>query len=395
MKLDDHGRLRVLLVNSGLGYGGAETQLIAIAQELIRRGHEVAVYLLTQEASRASELTRLGIPVIVDHKRTRLDAKVIRRLRSFIREWRPQLVHGLLFDANIYTRLAAIGMGIPVINSERSHGYRMTLAQRAIHVSTRWLVDAVIANTYAGCAFAQDMYRFGPDKSFTVWNGVDLADIDARCSGRDIDYRQEFFGSSNLKMAVMVGTIKPAKDHLLAIEVAEALIDSGGGDWGVAFVGAAYRKRLGYESPAEKKTHAWDDSVCERLRNSRHADRIRLVGHRDDALQVIASADVLFSTSRNEGFPNVVLEAMAVRTPVISTDYSDIRVILEDSFWTVPSRDAAEIAARILDVSACRAVTGARLREWVERHATIARSVDALQRVYGICLRHSLHQVPA
>ena len=370
------------MVNSGLGYGGAETQLIAVAQELHKRGHEVAVYLLTETAPRAGVLTRLGIKVITNHKASRLDFKAIWRLRQFIQSWRPQLVHGVLFDANIYVRLAAFGLGIPVLNSERSHGYELSLAQRAIHMSTRWLVDAVVANSYAGCAFAQDMYGFGPSKCFTVWTGVDLKKVDARRSISNVDYRQEFFGSPDLKLAVLVGTIKAAKDHLLAIAVAEQFLDATGGDWGVAFIGAASDGRLAYASQSEHESNELAIRVANRLKDSRHAKRIRLVGHRADALEIIASADILYCTSRNEGFPNVVLEAMAVGTPVVSTNYSDISMILENPNWVVKSRDPVEFAKRMIDVLKNRAKISIQVRQWVEQNATIELSSDALEVIY-------------
>lgn len=374
--------LRVLFVNSGLRFGGAETQLIAIIRELKRRGHEPALYLLTRDAPRAQELIDLGVPVVIDDKQRRLDFAVIGRLRAFMHRWRPDLVQGFLFDANVFSRLAVVGLDVPLLNAERNHGYKLTRSQWLIHRITRSLVDGVVANTQAGRSFAQTMFGLSPHRAHVVWNGIDLEVVDARRSASTTDYRQEFFGDSAVKMATLVGTINPQKDHRLALEVAEALIDSDP-NWRVLFVGAAYGSKLGYENAAANDSNRLQRSIETQWRTSRHANRICFVGQRKDALEIIAASDVLFSTSRHEGFPNVVLEAMAVGTPVVSTAYSDIHLILQDSSLVIDSRDPSEMAKTICDISNRRALIGSVLRCWVEQHATIERSIDTLLRVYA------------
>jgi len=381
------GGRRVLFVNSGLRFGGAETQLIAIIRELKRRGHEPSLYLLTRDAPRLAELTEIGVPVVVDDKKSRLDLGVIARLRSHIRRTRPELVHGFLFDANIFARLAAVGLRVPVLNSERSHGYELTRAQAAIHRLTRARVDGVVANSHAGRDFARAAFALPPQRAHAVWNGIDLAAVDARCAAPAPDYRSEFFGDPSVKMAVMVGTIQPQKDHLLALAVAESLVDSDPG-WRVAFIGAAYGAKLSYATAIAEESSRLGAEVEAHWRESRHADKIRFVGQRKDAIELIHAADVLFSTSTQEGFPNVVLEAMAVGTPVVSTEYSDIRMILEEGEWVIGSRDPQAMAAAIRRVAGDRDRVGAVLRGWIERHATIERSVDTLLQVYEQHVAH-------
>ena len=372
---------RILFVNSGLRFGGAETQLVAIIRELKRRGHEPALYLLTGDAPRLDELAGLGVQVLVDNKKSRLDLGVIKRLRAHIRQWKPDLVHGFLFDANVFARMAVVGLKVPLLNAERSHGYRLKPAQAAIHRLTRHRVDGVVANTQAGRDFAESMYALPPARAHVVWNGIDLKAVDARCMAPRLDYRQEFFGDSAVKMATLVGTIQPQKDHLLALEAAEALIDADP-SWRIAFVGAAYGSKLNYANATADASNQLQRAVEARWKNSRHVDRIRFVGQRSDALEIIAASDALFSTSLQEGFPNVVLEAMSVGTPVISTAYSDIRLILEDPRWVIDSRDPQAIADAIRKVAGDRAHVGPALRGWIEKHATIERSVDTLLEVY-------------
>jgi glycosyltransferase involved in cell wall biosynthesis len=97
----------------------------------------------------------------------------------------------------------------------------------------------------------------------------------------------------------------------------------------------------------------------------------------------MAQSDVLFSTSIREGFPNVVLESMAVGTPVISTNYSDIKLILQKKEWVIDSREPRDMAKAIIRAGACRAEIGRGLQEWVRANATIAKSTDDLLAIYG------------
>lgn len=377
--------VRVLFVNSGLRFGGAETQLIATIAELKRRGHEPALYLLTRDAPRLAELADLGVPIQMDEKKSKLDFGVIRRLRQFARDWRAELIHGYLFDANIFGRLASIGLPARTLNSERSSGYRLTLSQWAIHTATRPLVAGVVANSYVGCDFAAQMYGLPSDHMHTVWNGIDLAQVDARLATRDKVTRcaDEFFpGEAGTKVATLVGTVSRQKDYPLALSVAERLIEQDS-RWRVVFVGAAYGAKLAYANATADASNALEREVMARWEASPHRERIKFVGQRRDALEVIASSDVLFSTSRFEGFPNVVLEAMSVGTPVVTTDYSDIKRILPQPECIIDSRDPRDMAAAIIDADRRRGEIAPRSRQWVEQHATIERSVDELLRVYG------------
>src|SRR5689334_24034347 len=99
--------MRLLLVISDLALHGAQKQVVELARELDRLGHAVGVYALNDDVPRAAELAGSGVDVTVDQKRSKLDLAVIARLRRKIRDWRADIVHGFLYDAEIYSRLAA------------------------------------------------------------------------------------------------------------------------------------------------------------------------------------------------------------------------------------------------------------------------------------------------
>ncbi len=77
---------------------------------------------------------------------------------------------------------------------------------------------------------------------------------------------------------------------------------------------------------------------------------------------------------------------MAAGTPVVSTDYSDIRRILPEPWQVVASREPGQIAAAILRADEERASLATAQRSWVERHATISHAADSLEAVYRKCI---------
>ena len=135
--------MRVLFTISELTFGGAQKQVIELARQLVRHGHDAAIYTLNADVPRARELDGSGVDLVVDQKKRKLDPGVLWRLRRFIADWRPDILHGFLFDGDIYARLAAFGTGLPVLNSERSDNYRLSRLQYLTHRATRALADGL------------------------------------------------------------------------------------------------------------------------------------------------------------------------------------------------------------------------------------------------------------
>lgn len=379
--------MRILFVSSGLGYGGAETQLIAYVRELKRIGHEVAIFLLTPYVPRLPEIQSCGATAVVGDKHRRLDVSLLWQLRQFICSWQPDLIHGFLFDGNVYARLAAVGCGVPVLNSERSSGYRLRPVQNIVHWPTRRLAAGVIANSYIGADHAKRLFSMPGKHVHVVWNGIDLAALAATSVSPVFNCRQHFFsGQEDVKLAIMVGSISRLKDYHLALSVAEALVALDG-RWRVLFVGAQFDGQLKYKTATAGQTADYAAGVRARYEAMTVQSHIKFVGQRTDTVGLIAQADVLFSTSLHEGFPNVVLEAMAVGTPVVATEYSDIRRILPTAWQVVASRDPKAIAEAILLAQVNRVGISKGQRDWVERNATLPIAVARLLDVYVLYAR--------
>jgi glycosyltransferase involved in cell wall biosynthesis len=372
--------VRVLLVISDLGLHGAQKQVVELARELSRLGHAVAIYTLNAHVPRAAELAGSGVEVIADQKRSRLDPAVLVRLNRRITEWGAGIVHGFLYDADIYVRLAAIGTGAVVLNSERSDNYEVSRVQMLAHRLTKGLVDGVVANSRSGAEFAQRYFGYPGHSMHVVWNGMRVADIEARARS-DRDYRSEFFGPGDIRVACMIGHIKPAKDYPLGLQAAAALVRRAP-EWRVLFLGEALTQQTGYVAGRDSDTGHYKRAVMQQYEALGIADKVKFAGARADAPAILAQCDVQLMTSCREGFPNVVLEGMVLGVPVVSTDYSDIRLILPRAAQVVASRSPDELAAAILAAHADRAGIVAEQKRWVHEHAGIEQAARALEGVY-------------
>ncbi|MCG2634241.1 MAG: glycosyltransferase family 4 protein [Gammaproteobacteria bacterium] len=102
-------------------------------------------------------------------------------------------------------------------------------------------------------------------------------------------------------------------------------------------------------------------------------DRVKFVGHCPDVPKYLLDVDLLIISSRNEGFPYVLVESLLVGTPVISTRIGGAEEILPEPFLAA-GKSAAELAVHI--------------RHWVEHYDELAASyppvIDAARHEYSL-----------
>lgn len=80
-------------------------------------------------------------------------------------------------------------------------------------------------------------------------------------------------------------------------------------------------------------------------------ERFTLEGRKDDIPVVMSAMDAFCLSSKSEGFPNVLGEAMACETPCVTTDVGEARSMLGDDRWVAPSNDPLALAQRVLGLA--------------------------------------------
>ena len=115
--------------------------------------------------------------------------------------------------------------------------------------------------------------------------------------------------------------------------------------------------------------------------------KVILLGERPDVPDLLRGFDLLCLSSRAEGFPNVIGEAMASGLPCVSTDVGDASAIIGDTGWIAPPRDAVALAACLDHALACSPQNlrerGQRARDRIERDYSITSVVDKYKALYA------------
>jgi glycosyltransferase involved in cell wall biosynthesis len=364
--------MNIVKVISSLSYGGAETQVINLSKELVRQGHTVTIITTTDYAPRAFQLENTTVALICLKKSYKFDLALIRELRKQFKLIKPDIIHAYLFDAEFFSRLAAIGLKIPLINSERNDEYKLNLNQQIGHSLTQYLVDGVIANSYAGCSHALGKYpNLKKSNCHVVWNGIDSDKAFAKIKKYKLDFKKEVFPEQNVKLAVMVASIKKQKNHEFALMVAEKLITLDK-NWRVIFLGDQL-----VDSKNEYKTE-----IIDLYKKLTHKGKIVYLGNRDDVIEILHQADVSFLTSHHEGFPNTVLESMAVGTPVVTTCFSDIKRIAIETWLVNENKDVDLFVNSLVRAEKHRGLLSIKSREWVLNHCSLNIASQNLLKVY-------------
>lgn len=372
--------MNIVKVISSLSYGGAETQVMNLAKELVRQGHTVTIITTTDHAPREHELENTSVNFICLKKSHKFDLILIKKLRDMFKKIKPDIIHAYLYDAEFFSRLAAIGLNIPLINSERNDGYKLNTNQKLGHLLTRYLVDGIIANSFAGNKHAKGKYPNLPESKFhVVWNGIDGKKVTERIKAYDLDFKQYLFADEKVKLAVMVASIKYQKNHELALKVAEKLITLDE-SWRVVFVGDQL-----VDSKNEYKT-----KIMSLYNNLVHKDKITFIGNRIDIVEILHQANVSFLTSHHEGFPNTALESMAVGTPVITTSFSDIKRIAVEPWLVIEEHNADKFVHALNKAEKHRVTISVKSKEWVIKHCNIDITAQNLLNVYRLYMNKSV-----
>ena len=332
-----HGKsMKIAFLIRSLDRGGAERQLVCLANGLATMGHQVAVMVFYGGGELESELD--GVQLLDLKKAGRWDLPgFLARLAGCVRGYKPDILHGYLGTANALTVLLKPFMSrVPVVwglrasDMDLSHYDWLSRWSFVLERNLSRFADLIIVNSRSGLDYARKK-GFASENMQVVPNGVDTKLFKPdREAGKPL--RAEWGVGDDEILVGLVARIDPIKDHQLFLKAAALLPERlpkarfvcvGGGDLAYLDKLKGSARELGLE------------------------DRLTWAGSRADMPVVYNSLDICCLSSQSEGFPNVLAEAMACGVPCVSTDVGDARHILGDSGVAVARRAPEELAEAV------------------------------------------------
>lgn len=285
----------ILHVISELDIGGAELHLVKLLPYL-QPAFDNHVACLIGCGPVGGQLTEAGIPVHCLKAAHQFDLRAIIAVRRLVREVSPRAVVTNLLHADIVTRLAVVGLPIPLISNQRS-----SLAGRSYlrlpDRLTRWAVRQYVVQT--------------PHMQHVIERQVGAASsrisVIPNIATPPTPAQVPHVGL----VITCVGNLRSGKGHEYLIR-AMANLKPETYPVKVLLVG---------DGPAKKRLQ----QLAQQLRI---ADIIQFLGRRHDVPNILASSDIFVLPSEAEGMSNALLEAMATGLPCVAANISANRAII-------------------------------------------------------------------
>ena len=359
--------MKLLLLIHSLGSGGAERVLSTLANHWAHKGWQVTVVTMTSEATDFYQLDnrirRIALNLARDS--TNSVAAVINNLqrvlavRRLLHKIQPDVALAMMSTSNIVLALASLGIrNIVTLGSERIHppnAFTQNFWNRARRLSYRYL-SAVVTLTQESAGWL--IANASPKKVAVIPNAA----IWPLPPQTPIIKPPP---NSNGYRLITVGRLSHEKGFDLLIQAFSKLA-SDFPDWELVIIG---------EGPERVQRQAQIDMLG-------LTRQIKLPGRCGNLQQWYESGDLYVLTSRFEGFPNTVVEAMSHGLPVVSFDCTTgpreiIRPGIDGVLVAPEDRKELEVALRDL-------MTDHDKRRQFGQHAIEVRSRFALERVVDL-----------
>jgi glycosyltransferase involved in cell wall biosynthesis len=327
--------IRVLHLINNLGSGGAQRQLLELVRGLDPARVESLVAMYDPVHFFEDDPRYADIPVRILERSHRGDPRMVGHLADLLVSERVDILHAWLVVPGIWAWLAARKVpGLRLICTELSDAGQGPLLWTIARKLTFPRADLVMANSHRATAIIAAEHGLAPERLAAVHNGIDVRHwTDEAPQTPAVDAALERLPDDGLRV-VMVGSFHAWKDHAMLIRALKRIRDDV--NISVILIGAAVHPEVLEQTKQAVERAGLSDRV---VRMEAISDLRALHQH----------MDALVLTSRFEGLPNVVLEAMTAGLPILATDVSDLAELITEGQegWVVPVGDDAALAERL------------------------------------------------
>ena len=364
-------RKTVLHIITGLGTGGAERSLFNLLNGPLGTSFHHSVISLTTLGIYGPQLSAIGVEVTaLDIKRAPWRFGV---LRGLVRSQEPDIVQGWMYHGNLAASFACQASARLIWNVR--HGLENLTGEKR---TTRWAIqassrlsarpDKVLFN--AEIARRQHIkVGFTEKNTQVIPNGFDT-EVFRFDPHQRAEVREQLGIPATAPVIGHLGRFHPVKDHDAFLRASlRVLADRSD----VHLVLAGYG--VSYETPF------FNECVPASLR-----PRVHLLENRRDVSGVLSVMDIFAQSSRVEGFPNALGEAMSIGRACVVTNVGDSAFVLDGAGLIVPPKDPDALEGgmrKFLNDPELRITSGAQARKRIERDFPLDSTAQAYITLYN------------
>jgi len=327
--------MKVLHFLDTVGRGGAEMHVLDICRNAREFGIDLT-FITSLGGALEDDFRASGADFIKLGRKLPLDPFLVRSLRSIIKERGIQVVHGYQPVENLHLYLAALGM--PDVKQVMS--FQGFIPDTKNLLAARFLVSRIDENIVVSEGLREwlkeSLNLDIAGRSKLVYNSVDGKRLRP---GRN-RFRRELAIAEDIPLLGMVGNFyrDPRKDHLTVCRSLPAVFV------GIDNAHCVFAGRV--ERGAEAKFEACL-AFCEREGIS---DRVHFLGARADVPEILEALDVFVFSSRHEGLPIAVVEAMLSQVPLVISEIGPLLEMTDGGRYAevFKTGDATDLSEKVL-----------------------------------------------
>lgn len=370
----------VLHVRVVTGHGGGpEKTILNSPRFLERHGYRSKLaymhppgdpgLLSLQDRGRALNAEVLSVP-----DRGPFDLSVVSRLRTLCRDHQVAIWHGHDYKSNLLGLLIRPFWQMKLVTT--LHGWTNLSGRMPLYAA----LDKFVLKYYQALICVSDdlkaeclRWRVAPDRCHIIYNAIDTEDYQRRLGILEAKRR---LGAPEAGILLgTVGRLSPEKGYDLLIRAVHKLRSSG------------YPVTLWIAGDGDSR-----DSLRRLIQELGCQEYVRLIGHLADPKTFYEAMDVFVLSSIREGLPNVVLEAMAMETPVVATRVSGVPTLVtngQSGLVVDPGSEEALVAGlgKLVEDSSLRKDFRLAGRRRVESHFAFDNRMEKVVRIYDRILK--------
>jgi glycosyltransferase involved in cell wall biosynthesis len=334
-------RCNLLYVFDNMEFGGGERVFAQIINRLSGKKYSILVACLPT-GEFIEKVKRSGVQVKSVDMRNRFNPGVILQLAGLMKRERVDIVHSQGARADFFARMAAKLAGAPIVVSTVPmpvEGFDVNPIRKLIYtVFNRFserFVDRFMVVSDALEKMMIETHKIEPQRVVKIYNGIEIDDFciaDEEVVSRRLRFRKESSLGDDVPVIGVIGRLVWQKGFEYFIEAVPGVLKEKP-EALFLIVGEGELK----------------DELKAKSKKLRLENKIIFTGFMDDVKNVLASVDIFVIPSLLEGLPMILLEAMAMKKPIVAASIDGIMEILENNFsgLLVPPRDTKALAEAI------------------------------------------------